>query len=160
MNYAIGDILRLKTDAIDTSTGKIMFSKQTEVEIVYIKNGKVDLKFPDNNIHQHLQSDIPLLFENTSSNKIFYNTITGLGTPPEELHKYLPKEASWKKNYIWKISVEIEERNDKEIICPECTNDLKDYVPNELGQIECENCSKKVIGLKIEDIDKLKNITP
>jgi len=151
MNYKLGDKLISNYDAFNVVTKEVLYPKGTEVEIVHIKNGMVNLKFPDGQVHPHQQIDIPPNFTNSSTGAvILQNTILGYGTPPKSIHKYLPKESNWKKNYVWKIYIELEEREDKELVCPDCTNEIKPEKISEIGQVECENCGTNVVPYNLK----------
>lgn len=152
MNFRKGDILTLKQAAINPDNYSVLFEEGTKVVISSIKGNHVNLLFPDGVLYAHDKVLIPNFFHNTESGKVLSKTISGTGTPPKALHAFLPSEANWKKNHIWSITINLEEREDKEVICPECTHDLpKDIEIDEIGRVKCPNCDMTIVPYDIRE---------
>jgi len=143
MDYAVGDKLSLIIDAINPEQQEeILFPKGTVVSIDAIKGKIINLKFPDGIVYAHEAKD----FQKITPGKMYTKNHAGLGTPPKEIFALLPKEADWKKNYVWKINVSLEEKTDKKIICQNCTTEIVDFnKKDEIGDIYCPACKTYIV---------------
>lgn len=63
----------------------------------------------------------------------------------------MPPGADWKKNYVWKIYIELEERTNKHIICQNCTTEFSDLNnKNAAGDIYCTGCKEYVVPFDLD----------
>jgi len=151
LNYTTGDELLLNVPAINPSKpDEVLFQAGTKVLIDSIKDNVVNLKFPDGVVYQHEARDLPALFKKVSKNNVLSHTFSGVGTPPKGLFQFLPEGADWKKNYVWRISVELEERSVKQVICQSCTTEIIDFKnKNTAGYIYCTGCKEYITPLDL-----------
>lgn len=151
ISFAKNQIWLLKQTTFDPETQEEL-QVGTEVKIIFIdkKDGLVELQFPNGKIWKHFISDIPHLFtkkETTYLNKV----IEGVGTPPKELHKFLPDNSDWKKSYIWRVIIELEEIGNKRIICPSCSSEITNLENiNDTGDLFCKRCNEYVAAFNLE----------
>jgi hypothetical protein len=147
IDYAKGDILKTLFPISKENSEEIIFETGTDVTIKAIKKEKIELEFPDGNIQIFDGNQLPFYFTKSSEGKTFTITHKGVGTPPPGVYSLLPKGATWQKNYVWKVHITLEERNDKEIICGICTTELDlDGEKNEAGKYKCISCKDFVIA--------------
>lgn len=147
VDYAKGDILVTLFPVSKEDSDEIVFPTGTEVAIKSIQKGKIHLEFPDGNVQIFDGNQLPFYFTKSVESKTFTVTHKGIGTPPPGVYPLLPKGATWKKNYLWKVHITLEERDDKGIICPECTAELDlDAEKNEAGKYQCTTCKNFVVA--------------
>ena len=141
MDYVVGDNLSLIVPAVNPENPQeVLFDTGTEVTIESASNTTVSLKFPDGNIYSHDVKDLMLLFKKNSKKSLTVNH-AGIGTPPKEVFGLLPSGSDWKKNYVWKIYISLEEKEDKSVICQNCTTEILDFnKKNATGDIYCPGC--------------------
>lgn len=152
MDYIIGEVLSLKFPAINPENqGEILFPTGTKAVIQAIKGQVIDLEFPDGLTYAHDAKDLPMIFiKETGSGKILSKNHSGLGTPPKNFFQFLPEGADWKKNYVWKVSVSLEEKSDKHIICQLCTTEITDLNQKNAAGTYCPGCKDYVTPFDLD----------
>lgn len=144
ISFAKGQKLLLNQEAIDPQTNE-KIEKNTEVKIKSVnKEGIIEVEFPNGSVWKHVWTDIIRLFSHKDT-KILSTVKEGSGTPPKGFFPYLPAGADWKKNYSWKVYIQLEEIGDKEIICPVCNSEIQDLQnKNTNGDLFCKSCANYV----------------
>ena len=147
MDYAVGDKLSLLIAAINPDKqDQVLFPIGTVATVEYFEKELVNLRFPDGILYAHNVKDVAVIFKHVSQGKVLAHTLTGLGTPPHDLFSFLPKGADWKKNYLWKVIISLEEKTEKKIICQDCTTEITDMAKtDEHGDIYCTGCKEYIV---------------
>lgn len=149
LDFTKGDTLILKAEAYDTEKPElVLYPAGTEVVIEQVFGDVAHLRFPDGGIVPHTSLQILMFFyRKVNGNLVYRRETTGLGTPPKELSEYLPKECDWKRNYRFKVILELEERELKSAACPSCYTDLDNIQANVNDLLKCPSCDKMVLPI-------------
>ena len=146
----IGNKIALKTPAINPlDITKIQYYPGTLAEITKIDD-KIELTFPDGKKFYNSIEEIEENFvsENIIDKQVISKSINGNNTPPKELHGFLPREADWRKKYIWNITINLIEDGIKEFFCPNCLGEL---LPDDDKVMLCKVCGQNNKPVKIEN---------
>ena len=148
MDLRVGDpCLTIQPAFNPDNETEILYPVGTRVVIEDIRDDEILLRYPDG---FHVVVSKRYVFQVCHPDRdvtTCVNIKTGIGTPPitKSLVDFLPKEMDWTKNYRWTISIELEEREPKEQICPSCLSDiLKDAEKSDEGLLRCNTCDNFV----------------
>lgn len=149
MDFTVGDTLILKAEAFDeTDPSKVLYPAGTVAVIEQVFENMAYLRFPNAEIVPHTPLQLFMFFDRkVNGNLVYRRETTGLGTPPKELAHYLPKECDWKRNYRFKVTIEVEDRGLKVAACPKCYTDLDGSEVDDKGLFKCKPCGMFVLPI-------------
>lgn len=148
IDFAKGDKLTTIYPIARDNSSDIMFAPGTEVTVLAIKKDKIHIELPNGDVQIFDGNLLPFYFNPVSPGEIFTISHKGIGTPPRGIYSLLPKGASWKKNYVWKVHITLEERDDKNVVCLGCTSELD--INNEkdpTGKYYCTSCKEYTVAI-------------
>ena len=160
MDFAIGDIFSLKAAVYDMNKidrndknppdSAILYWPGTQVHLVKIDKNHIHLQFPNGEVEPHDPAQVLYFYNRIIDNKLVTTKISsGFGTPPESLTPFLPEGTDWRRNYRYRITLELEDRGEKQAICPTsgCYNDLGNIPKNNEGLQFCSKCDRLVLSV-------------
>jgi DNA-directed RNA polymerase subunit RPC12/RpoP len=153
MDFFKGQKLKLKFDSFDPSSedkNSVLFPAGTEVTIKDISGDNAAIQFPDD-VYLHRIQDLPLLFQSLSK-PVLTKIFKGAGTPPKALFPFMPNDAKWEHNYLYTITVTLQDEGRKSYLCQDCYTELPGTDITLIRGIECPQCKEIKIPLAVDSI--------